>query len=139
MSVPLPEPTSPDEGPAGHGADQEPEPAPDLGPFTRDEMLSFVLGEAARRDWRSARLYRSMDAGRVKIGADVAQRLLEAHLELRRRRTRGARGGRRAHAAAVDAVLDETNDAALVLAQAWLEAAFALLPLSPPKGTKRDT
>ena len=74
-----------------------------------------------------------MSAGRVKHGADVAQRLLAAHLELRRRRTRGAHGGRRAHAAAVDAVLDATNDAALVLAQAWLEAAFALLPPSPPK------
>jgi hypothetical protein len=139
MSVPLPGAATLDEEPAGHGVDQAPEPAPDPGPFTRDEVLGYIRQEAARRDWRSARIYRTISPGRVKDGADVAQRLLEVHLELRRRRTRGARGGRRAHHAAVDAILAETNDAALVLAQAWLEAAFALLPLSPPKGTKRDT
>ena len=95
--------------------------------FTSDQILDYVRHEAARRDPRSAHLYRKMRAGRIKDGVDVAQQLLTAHLALFRCH---GRGGRREHRAAINRILASTNDASLVLGLVWLEAAYALLPAS---------
>lgn len=126
------EPNGPDQDPAPeHGAKGveifTSERALD---FVSERALDFVRDEAARRDWRHASLYAAADQGRVKDGVDVVQRLVAAHLELLRRQGRGARTGRRQHAQTVRAVLAETNEVSLVLAEAWLEAAYALLPRS---------
>ena len=110
---------------------EDPEPGPEaIETFTRDQILGFVRGEAARRDPRYAHLYRKMSAGRIKDGVDVAQQLLAAHLALFRCH---GRGGRREHRAAIDRILASTNDASLVLGLVWLEAAFGLLPASQPR------
>ena len=98
--------------------------------FTREHALGFVRDEACRRDLIHPHHYTAATPARIKDSCDVAQQLLVAHLALRRRR---GRGGRRQHAAAIDAVLSETNDASLVLAMAWLEASFGLLPASWPR------
>jgi len=97
--------------------------------FTAEQILDYVRYEAADRDPRYAHLYRKMSAGRIKDGVDVAQELLTAHLALYRHY---GRGGRRQHRTAIDRILESTNDASLVLALVWLEAAFALLPRSRP-------
>src|SRR5215217_8093699 len=98
--------------------------------FSAEQILFFVRDEAADRDPRYAHLYRSMSAGRVKDGIEVAQQLLRAHLALYRCH---GRGGRKEHRAAIERILESTNDASLVLALAWLTAAFALLPRSRPR------
>jgi|ERR671916_1863728 hypothetical protein len=116
--------------PAARGS-EDPDPGAEaIDVFTSGQILDYVRYEAARRDPRSAHLYRKMRAGRIKDGIDVAQQLLAAHLALFRGH---GRGGRREHRAAIDGILASTNDASLVLGLVWLEAALGLLPASPPR------
>ena len=118
-----------------------PEPtntAEDLDPegeeFVRPEdVLAFVRDAAARRDPSLAHHYATMTPRRIKAAADLAQHILAAHLELRRRQGRGARTGRRVHAQAIYSLLDSTNTCNLVLAMAFLEVAFGVLPPSHPQ------
>lgn len=119
----LPEPTIPAE-------DLPPQDDAEGGEIVRlEDVLTFVRAEAARRDPALAHHYAQMRPGRIKAAADLAQHILAAHLELRRRQGRGARTGRRLHAQQVYALLDSTNTANLVLAQAFLEVA-CILPVS---------
>ena len=113
--------------PAARGSEDSEPGAEAIDVFTSDQILDYVRHEAARRDPRSAHLYRKMRAGRIKDGVDVAQQLLTAHLALFRCH---GRGGRREHRAAINRILASTNDASLVLGLVWLEAALALLPAS---------
>lgn len=113
--------------PGAEGIDDFPERALD---FVSEQALDFVREEAARRDPRHTHIYATVSAGRVKDAADTAQQLLAAHLEQRRRQGRGARTGRRTHLQTVYAILDASNEANLVLADAFLELALAVLPAS---------
>jgi hypothetical protein len=100
-------------------------PTPDVPPadeadvcYTAEDMLTFV------RNVAGASTSRSVDLTRLRSGVRVAQALLDAHLKLRRRTGRGARTGRRAHAAAVRRVLEDSNERDLVLALAMLSLPF---------------
>src|SRR5687768_3108391 len=92
--------------------------------FTAENVLGFVRDLAAARNPYSAHSFRTVDLNRLRSGARVAQRLLNAHLELRRRMGRGARTGKRAHAAAVRRVLEASNERDLELAAAVLSLPF---------------
>jgi hypothetical protein len=98
--------------------------------FTHEDVLWFVRNEAARRDPALAHLYRRMDASRVKDGVDVVLALIQAHRDLVGRWGRRARTGKRKHAQRVYALLASTNEANLVLAEAYLFSAYATLPPS---------
>ncbi len=95
-------------------------------------ILEFVRELAARRDPWHGLLYRGVSPARIKHSAAVAQGLIEVHVRYLRHHTRGR--GRRQHSAEVYGLLAETNEAALVLALAVLDLAFAVLP----PGTKDD-
>jgi hypothetical protein len=119
-----PEPTDPAEDP------QSQNEAVDS--FTPEDVFAFVVEEACRRDPRNAHHYRGMDAARVKDGVEVTQELLAVHRTLLGRWGRGARTRKRQHAQQIYALLTTTNEANVTLAMCYLEAAFALLPPSPP-------
>ena len=115
-------------------------PAPDHtssepGPESEDELcihpedvLRYVREQAGRIDPRHADLYRTMSPTRIQDGAELAQRLLATHRTLLGRWGRLARTGRRAHLQQVYRLLRSTNEANVVLAEAYLETAFGTLP-----------
>ena len=74
-------------------------------------------------------------AARIKDGVDVVLQILDVHLELKRRYGRGARTGSRKHAAEIRRLLEATNSANLVVAAAYLESAYGVLPPSRARGT----
>jgi hypothetical protein len=94
--------------------------------ITETDSLEFVRELAACRDPRRVLLYSTASPARIKHSAAVAQRLIEVHRRYLRRSPRDR--GRRRHNAEIYDLLAQTNDASLVLALAWLDAAFALLP-----------
>src|SRR5215217_3458844 len=73
--------------------------------LTRDDILTELRASAAQLDPAHAGVYATMDIDRWRGAADLASNLLLAHCRYQRRR----RGGRRAHSAAVHALLDRTN------------------------------
>ena len=115
--------------------DHDPEPGvvrewDDL--FSPADVLDFVRRVASERDPRHAHLYADCDASRVKDGIDTLLAITRAHLKFHLRTGRGARSGRRAHATAIREAVLATNPVTYTLGLVWLEAAFALLPPSPP-------
>jgi hypothetical protein len=94
--------------------------------YSETEILAFVRTIAARRDPGRGVAYLGVSPARIKHAAAVAQQLLQLHLDYRRQYRHGR--GRRVHSAAVYDHLAQINDASLVLALVWLDAAFALLP-----------
>jgi hypothetical protein len=95
---------------------------------TRQTILTELRASAAALDPAHAGVYASMGIERWLSAADLATDLLLAHYRYQRRHP----GGRRAHSAAVHALLDRTNQAQLVSALAWVNMAFWLLPPRPP-------
>lgn len=104
----------------------------DFAYVTPDSALAYVRVAAARRDPALARHYQTMSSDRVKDGIEIALQILDAHITLKRRYGRGARTGARAHHAAIRQLLESTPSSSLVLAQAWLEAGYGVLPSSRP-------
>jgi hypothetical protein len=98
-----------------------------------EDVLDCVRQEAARLDWRSARVYEAASPRRVKNAGWLAHDLIAAHLELHRRTGRGARTGKRQHAAEVRRLLEATTDADLQLAQCLILAAIGMLPPDAPR------
>jgi hypothetical protein len=102
----------------------------DIESFTPEDVLRFVRHVAAQRDPRRSHRYASMSASQIKDGVDVVLRILAAHRELL---NRGARTGKRAHNQRVYQLLAATTPANIVLTEAYLEAAYGILPPSHPK------
>lgn len=96
-------------------------------------VLAFVRQEAAGMDPAHSHIYKAATLRRIKNAAWLAYDLMGVHLELHRRLGRGARTGRRAHAAEIRRLLENTNAANLVLAQAALVAAIGTLPPDEPR------
>jgi hypothetical protein len=108
-------------------ATPQPEPAATL---TRADILAELRASAARLDPAHAGLYARMSTDRWLGAADLAADLMLAHYRYQRRRS----GGRRAHSAAVHALLDRSNQAQLVAALTWVHMAFWLLPARKKDG-----
>jgi hypothetical protein len=103
--------------------------------FEREAVLEYVREEAGRIDRPRSRLYHSVSSRRIENAAWLAYNFMAVHRELHLRVGRGARSGKRAHAAEVRRLLESTNDADLALAMAVLVAAIGTLP---PDGPRRD-
>jgi hypothetical protein len=113
--------------------DHDPEPGSEwTETFTPAQVLAFVRSEAALRDPRHARIYETADPSRIKDGIDTLRAIVSAHLEFHQRTGRGAKSGRRAHAAAIRTAVLATNEVTFTLGLIWLELAFGLLPPSSP-------
>src|SRR5215211_8971906 len=102
--------------------DESPTPQPES--LTRAAILGELQLIAAELDSAHADIYRAMSTDRWLGATDLAAELLLAHLRHHHRRS----GGRRAHRAAVRALLDQSNRVQLVAALAWVNMAFWLLP-----------
>ena len=120
--------------PEATSPDHDPEPGvvrdwDDL--FSPADVLAFVRTVAAQRDPQNARHYADCDASRIKDGVETLQAIMRAHLEFHVRTGRGARSGRRRHAAAIREAVLATNPVTYTLGLVWLDLAFGLLPSSP--------
>src|SRR4051794_23181794 len=73
--------------------------------------VEFVREQAAEEDWLHADFFATVPAWRITDAAYVAEDLLLANLQLRRRYGRAGRTGRREHMQRVYELLDETNPA----------------------------
>ena len=111
--------------------DESPAPQPETtATLTRADILTELRESATQLDPAYADLYRSMSTMRLLGAADLASELLLAHSRYQRRHS----GGRRAHSAAIFALLDQSNRVQLVAALAWVNMAFWLLPTPRPPG-----
>jgi hypothetical protein len=109
---------------ATHDAD-----APVAETYTSAEILAFARAFAAERAQGRAEVYLRASPGRAAGAADLASQLLSIHLRYLRAHSRG-HGRRRMHNAHVFDLLENTNEATLVLALALLEVMIGLLPPS---------
>lgn len=103
---------------------------------TPEEILQLVRDSASRLDARHTALYRGVDAQRVMLAADLLAQLLVAHSTYLEANRFG--GGRRTHSARVYALLDSANMAELVIALAWVHAAYTMLPGPVPNRNERS-
>ena len=93
-------------------------------PITRETILTELRESATQLDPAHADIYRSMSTARLLGAAELASELLLAHSRYLRRHS----GGRRAHNAAIFALLGQSNRVQLVAALAWVHMAYWLLP-----------
>ena len=112
---------------------EDPEPEDEI-LFSSEDVLAFVRRAASERDPRHSHIYADCDASRVKDGVETLQAILRAHLEFHLRTGRGARSGRRAHAAAIRTAVLATNEVTFTLGLAWLDLGYGLLPAADPQG-----
>lgn len=121
--------------PEATSPDHDPEPGvvrewDDL--FSPADVLDFVRRVASERDPRHASLYATASPGRIKEGIATLEAILSAHLAFHQRTGRGAKTGRRKHAAAVRTAVLATNEVTFTLGLAWLDLGYGLLPAAEP-------
>jgi hypothetical protein len=130
MTVPLPEPTSPE--------NEEPASAGDVMEcFTPDQILAIARSQAAVLDPRHRALYATLPPERFFHAADlVAFWIVAAHQSLAD--ARRGRGHRRAYATTAHQLAESTNEVELFCALAWTHVAYRVLPGRVPPRKKRD-
>jgi hypothetical protein len=99
---------------------------------TDEDVLQFVRDAATQRDPKNARFYATASPGRIKDGIGTLATILSAHLAFHQRTGRGAKTGRRKHAAAIRAAVLATNEVTYTLGLAWLDLGYGLLPAAEP-------
>ncbi len=127
-------PCTPQEAPAPtvRAESAPPEEEPEAW-FAREDLLGFVREEATLIDPVHSHIYRAASPRRIRDAGWTAHDFMAVHAELHRRTGRGARSGKRQHAADVRRLLNSANDADLVLAQALLLVAIGTLPPDAPR------